>query len=113
MEAFLVECFLAVTLFLFGFVAAMGYEAFIILRMIIKHKRCFIAAQDIIYPMVVGYMWFMLIYRRSSGQIHFFYYLVTVIGVITYRKLFSKAIIGFVNGILDHIRKRKPKPIKK
>ncbi len=39
MEAFLVECFLAVTLFLFGFVAAMGYEAFIILRMIIKHKR--------------------------------------------------------------------------
>lgn len=113
MEAFLVECFLAVTLFLFGFVAAMGYEAFIILRMIIKHKRCFIAAQDIIYPMVVGYMWFMLIYRRSSGQIHFFYYLVTVIGVITYRKLFNKAIIGFVNEILNHIRKTKTKPIKK
>lgn len=94
--------------FFLGFCMRMGYDVFLVLRRIWKHRSLWITLEDFIFWMTGSILMFGLLFRENNGTPRGF----ALFGVLAGMILYHFGPSPFFLGIFDMIRK-KVKKIKK
>lgn len=89
-----------------GFILSMLYDAFRIVRHVIKHKKWLISTEDILYGLGIGIYLFIINLERNNGTVRVFMFVFLLLGSTIYFKLFSNSVVGLFSGFLIKIKKK-------
>ena len=90
----------------FGFMAAMSYDSCRIARKVIKHKKCCIIIEDLLFGVIVSIFLVCINYKYNSGTIRMFVFVGIVLGILLYEKLFSNSVVILFSSFFIKIRKK-------
>lgn len=89
-----------------GFMLAMSYDIFRIIRKVIRHNNYMIIIQDLFYGIGVGVYIFCLNYKNYDGLIRLFVIIGLLLGWFLYLKLFSNSVVSLFANFLGKIKKK-------
>lgn len=88
---------------LWGGLIIVIYDSLRIIRNLIKHKQFVVAAQDIFYWILCGFLIFQMMYKHNNGIIRAFSIIGMLIGMIIYRYMFSDFLVESLSFLLMKI----------
>ena len=89
-----------------GFILSMLYDAFRIVRYVIKHKKWLISTEDILYGIGIGIYLFIINLERNNGTVRVFMFVFLLLGSIIYFKLLSNSVVGLFSVFLMKFKKK-------
>jgi len=89
---------------LYGAGILLLYDAFRIIRKVIKHTAIIIAIEDLVYWIMVGCIVFSLLYTYNNGSIRGYAILGMAIGMLIYSFTISRVILAGVQKIITVLK---------
>lgn len=83
-----------------GFMMAMLYDFFRIIRRVIRHNNIATSIEDIVFGLLMGIQLFILNFRYNDGRVRIYFFVVIFIGICLYNRIFSKAFVHIISGVL-------------
>ena len=94
---------------IYGFIFALYYDGFRIIRRLIKHRYFFVTIEDVVYGIFIGIQIFLLNFNNNNGVVRIFMFLGLLIGSVLYHKIFSTTLVKvfsvFLGCFVDKILK--------
>ena len=90
--------------FYWGLYLALIYDAFLILRNVIKHKDIFVYIEDFIYWLFCAYYVFDNLYKIGNGYIRWYMALGVGIGMLVYKLTISKYLVQIFSYIFNKLK---------
>ena len=87
-----------------GFISGTLYDAFRIIRLVVRHKRVFIQLEDGLYWLLVVFLIFIFMLNRNYGEIRPFSVGGVFLGMIMYFTLVSPAVMGISHIIINAVK---------
>lgn len=106
MDAFINECFITFEGMMYGFIVALMYDAFCIQRKVIHTSSVIVIIQDILFCSLAGVYWYIFLFAHSDREISIFYYVATFFAIYVYEKVFSKAVVDTISGMITYLVKK-------
>ena len=89
-----------------GFMLTMVYDAFRILRRIIKHRKWILYLEDILYGLCIGFYLFKVNFDKNNGVVRGFVFIALLCGSLIYSKLFSNSVVHVISTFFNKIKKK-------
>lgn len=89
-----------------GFILAMVYDVFRILRRIIKHRKWLLYLEDILYGLFTGFYLFKVNFDKNNGIVRVFVFIALLCGSLIYSKLFSNSVVHVISTFFNKIKKK-------
>lgn len=96
---------LFITTVVWGFGLGFLYDLIRVLRIAFKHKRLFVAVEDILYWVCVSFIIFFVMLSESFGEVRVFCILGVFLGMIFYSLALSKIFLSFSAVVIKTIKK--------
>ena len=102
-EAILIELRFFIVSIMWGGLILIIYDCLRIFRHVIKHKKFFIAVEDIVYWVVCSFLIFQMMYKQNNGIIRAFSILGMLIGMLIYHWTLSELLVEGISYLLKKI----------
>ncbi|MDE5908887.1 MAG: spore cortex biosynthesis protein YabQ [Lachnospiraceae bacterium] len=89
--------------FLLGIAITFVYDGFLILRRLIRHSLFLISVEDLIFWIACAIGVFYMLYEENNGILRWFAVFGATLGMIVYKKSFSRLIVDFLSALIARI----------
>lgn len=90
---------------LFGIGILLYYDCFRVIRMLVVHKNCFVAMEDLFFWITISVTMFSMFYYYNNGEIRFYCILGMGIGMIAYSICLSEFFIKGNKILFEFLKK--------
>lgn len=101
----------AAVMVLYGFLIAAGYHLLLVGRAVFLHTTALVDAEDILFLMSAGFLFFLAVYRMNYGILRWYAFAGVGLGVFLYLRTFARLLELFRKWLLQ--KRRKAYTIKK
>lgn len=101
----------AAVMVLYGVLTAAAYHLLLVWRALVSHSTAFIDAEDILFLMAAGFLFFLAVYRMNYGILRWYAFAGAATGGVLYLRTFARCLEGVRKWLLQ--KRRKTDKIKK